>query len=760
MSNRIQQVLRDARAMVEDPRPSTPASVGLNIRGLGGGSGSAFGPSSGSSLATGGLLNGRRRPTALRGAHPLPAIPSAVVTGNSSGGNPAVLIPHSPPPNRSSREPVVTAGTPPSEPLQAGPTRLFEDEDVDDLVFLERSAKEAAAGGSTITATTRVGSRWKQLLTPDDSKIEVCLRAAASIFRFACTSKDALLDAALAAVFETLLPIEEDMAPQATCRELRAAGALDALIVACRSEEVLQSRSRLAVAADIVEVLSEDPANHDLLVTNGIFLFVADALKETLRGFLFNHDGMSTTQQKEVALQDSILDLLLFTLRNVTDSGRYTHHVPKTGILTMLAPLLKNGVFTTIRVVSKLSYDEECVEVMVKRPHANDASTPSVLEALVRSLGDDSRVQMDYLSLSRAVLTVARLISSSSATQIRSFPIIDNNLDELLASVETLLIARGKSPNSDDASNSDIGDSNDDFPAGNLSCDIRVDMIVAALLLLSALTSSCVTASSESGSYVQRVFVETGFVWCTVRNVLHEDWGIPTINELALVCLSNYSYYLPIILSNASSFAAEMFTPTKQASSGMAPLNSEALASPADAAEAELVEDLTLAVCPFLFESDTEATLEALRTLSNVALLKSGRAWMVENSVDEACTLFLGHEDPRVVFNSVGVLINMTSTDSEFLAGVGREEALAVLLRHTGRLAASPDESGDEIKELVLKLLRNLEPKVTDSAASGGCIYDQDAPTPVRRKPASGSTSPANTAEATEPVEGDVYETL
>ena len=141
-----------------------------------------------------------------------------------------------------------------------------------------------------------------------------------------------------------------------------------------------------------------------------------------------------------------------------------------------------------------------------------------------------------------------------------------------------------------------------------------------------------------------------------------------------------------------------------------------------------IVTALCLTVCGFLFEGDSEATLEATRILGNLSRTFEGQMWMEENGADEALVLFLGHEDLRLVYNSLGVLLNLTSDPDANPSICRNAEALSLLLQHTSRIVAANSSSVPwEVKEVVQMLLRNVQMIEARGAGAGPFAADAGA---------------------------------
>ena len=120
------------------------------------------------------------------------------------------------------------------------------------------------------------------------------------------------------------------------------------------------------------------------------------------------------------------------------------------------------------------------------------------------------------------------------------------------------------------------------------------------------------------------------------------------------------------------------------------------------------LDEIVVAAGPILtgvlFQCDSEASLEASRTLGNMSLIPAGRRWLETHQVDDLCIILLGHEDLRLVYNSYGVLINMSAHEDSSL--YKSQEKLSLVLQRT---AVHALHKAEEIRQLVDALLRNIQ---------------------------------------------------
>lgn len=182
--------------------------------------------------------------------------------------------------------------------------------------------------------------------------------------------------------------------------------------------------------------------------------------------------------------------------------------------------------------------------------------------------------------------------------------------------------------------------------------------------------------SMSGGCVLSSCILEPLLAWLDAR--LDADQGSNTF-LLALMSLSNLSYYF------IASLGEERTAETLTAYGGL------------------LVQ--------LLFRADTESLLEATRTLGNISRSNCGRLWIEVNRCDEICIVLSQHKDLRIVYNSFGVLLNLTAADH---CRIVEDSALcSQVLEQTGRyhlLDLSEDEGSEEaqVSTVVEKLLCNL----------------------------------------------------
>ena len=126
--------------------------------------------------------------------------------------------------------------------------------------------------------------------------------------------------------------------------------------------------------------------------------------------------------------------------------------------------------------------------------------------------------------------------------------------------------------------------------------------------------------------------------------------------------------------------------------------------------EAErITESVGPLVAAIIFNGDIEGCVEATRLLGNLTATSAGSKWAENNRLDEACLLYVGHEDARIVYNCFGVLLNLTSRSGPRVfedADLCRQLLEQTGKHHTTNDGSSPDDV--EIAEVVEKVLLNL----------------------------------------------------
>lgn len=626
--------------------------------------------------------------------------------------------------------------------------------EIEMLVNTDREVKGVVARNTT------VGQQWAQALHSLD--IRVRHRAAANIFRHC---QDELLDTALATITRTaptinvaLLKAEGALAALLVAARHPYAHETSAPL----SDSALGSPSsptlpsspfdRVTKISVILAVAAETEGMQSALVTSGAIQTISELLPRLLES-----SQASATASAVVAVRplEAILNLLNALRRLCQD---YPHHILKVGLIDSLlkgfgiAQALSvtgttetarpatsaGGTFasrfafasssstsaatahssspiatvnaisdTIVRILCQLSFDEDCLADFRLR---KDNLTEPLLKLLERV-----EPLKDPLLSARLMLLISRIIDSQTdaCEDLVSFhwdTVVSKIFDCLqkrheirkaaasFISSQGVINSRPPSGAAANASSSSIDapqqlarthsnasvppEDNKTAPSGGAFEEaIASDAVIAALALLSNITLI------EEGGY--SLATSLPHMQCLISLINSDDANEDDRSEgslsarnhtivirYTLVCLSNLSFYLPMMDDE-------------------------------DELKETLAVTLCLSVAGFLFEGDVEATLEATRILGNLSRTRECRRWMEENEAGDALVLFLGHEDTRLVYNCLGVLLNLTADEEESPSVCSNPDAVSLLLKHTQRLV-----SGNypwELKELVQMLLKNIQ---------------------------------------------------
>lgn len=122
-----------------------------------------------------------------------------------------------------------------------------------------------------------------------------------------------------------------------------------------------------------------------------------------------------------------------------------------------------------------------------------------------------------------------------------------------------------------------------------------------------------------------------------------------------------------------------------------------------DTTRDEVVAELGVLVAALLFSPNADGALEATRILGNVSRLGKGRAWVEANRIDEVCSVLLAHSDERIVFNCLGVFLNLTAAGPCALATAAESgEALIAAVRGCAESAT------EELRLVAESVLHNI----------------------------------------------------
>ncbi|CBH17212.1 uncharacterized protein TEOVI_000384800 [Trypanosoma equiperdum] len=380
---------------------------------------------------------------------------------------------------------------------------------------------------------------------------------------------------------------------------------------------------------------------------------------------LFQNSSSPPQPEVSPANKNLIRSLLSSTCLLFRDfSAGYSHHLRKLGSLDRVIDTLDHFrddmdvVQAAARTMSKTVFNDTCLE-----HYRENIRTCRVVVAAL-----ESSMEVGGIIVTRLCSVLARLVECSK--EMRDW-FMENHHQILLRLVQTH-IAQLK-----------VDGKEDEPVAQNFEDPEQEDLLqsVTWLVGVALMSPGCSTA------FVRKI---TPLLVGFLKDFDVAKWHLTFI--YTLMCLSNLSFF---------------FTSLEKSEGGPAELQ-------------QLYETLGPMLAGVLFDGDTEATVEATRVLGNICLTNAGRDWMESNRCDEVCVVFLGHEDPRVVYNCFGVLLNLTAADSCQVAA--DPELTKMLLQHTARYTRAETIALEKEREL-----RHFQASANSQSPEGTNYTDQIA---------------------------------
>lgn len=118
-------------------------------------------------------------------------------------------------------------------------------------------------------------------------------------------------------------------------------------------------------------------------------------------------------------------------------------------------------------------------------------------------------------------------------------------------------------------------------------------------------------------------------------------------------------------------------------------------------------------LCPILLalllsNDSVEGTVEASRIFGNLSSLATAKEWIESNRADEVFVLLALHPDPRIAYNNLGILLNLTANrESRILCDSELRKQLVQVVHET-RLEWM-DEDAQEIEHLQNLVQKNIQ---------------------------------------------------
>ncbi|RNF00248.1 hypothetical protein TraAM80_07708 [Trypanosoma rangeli] len=446
---------------------------------------------------------------------------------------------------------------------------------------------------------------------------------------------------------------------------------LQPLLHLAKSEELLITHT--SVLWDVLEIFRSCSAKSNVILTQLVSLGMIPVANAVVKRIL---SSVPDSPSKALSPSSNLLYVLLPPLcllyRNF--STQHSKLLRKLGSLDLLVDILdrfrEDGdvVQAAARAMAKTVFDDCSLEHYQKGNRA--------CRVVVAAL--EANLDVGGLAVSRLCGTLARLVEGSR--ELRDW-LMNHHQPMLVRLVQTHVTPQRAAATANAEPPYDAEEAQQEDLLQNITWLVGV----------AAISAECST------SFVLEI---TPLLVEFVKDLDAKKWHLAFI--YTLMCLSNLSFFFDALERMESS--------------------KEALV--------EIYATVGLILAGVLFDGDTEAAVEATRILGNMSLTNVGRDWMESNRCDEVCIVFLGHEDPRIVYNCFGVLLNLTAADACRVAS--DPQLMQMLLQHTGRYTreeciaaekikessrcmtvSSTDEDGglsytDQIADIVEKLLHNL----------------------------------------------------
>ncbi|ESL06736.1 hypothetical protein TRSC58_05587 [Trypanosoma rangeli SC58] len=443
------------------------------------------------------------------------------------------------------------------------------------------------------------------------------------------------------------------------------------LLHLAKSEELLITHT--SVLWDVLEIFRSCSAKSDVILTQLVSLGLIPVANAMVKHIL---SSVPDSPSKALSPSSNLLYVLLPPLcllyRNF--STQYSQLLRKLGSLDLLVDVLdrfrEDGdvVQAAARAMAKTVFDDCSLEHYQKGNRA--------CRVVVAAL--EANLDVGGLAVSRLCGTLARMVEGSR--ELRDW-FMRHHQPMLVRLVQTYVTPQRAAATANAELPYDAEEAQQEDLLQNITWLVGV----------AAISAECST------SFVLEI---TPLLVEFVKDLDVKKWRLAFI--YTLMCLSNFSFF---------------FDALERMENGK-----EALV--------EIYATVGLILAGVLFDGDTEAAVEATRILGNMSLTNVGRDWMESNRCDEVCIVFLGHEDPRIVYNCFGVLLNLTAANACRVAS--DPQLMQMLLQHTGRYTreeciaaekvkessrcmtvSSTDEDGglsyiDQIADIVEKLLLNL----------------------------------------------------
>ncbi|ORC91542.1 uncharacterized protein TM35_000051380 [Trypanosoma theileri] len=408
---------------------------------------------------------------------------------------------------------------------------------------------------------------------------------------------------------------------------------------------------------DVLETLRSCSANSDVILTQLVTLGVIPNLNTVLQRILtFSGNSPSKSFTSSDSSLHTLIPPLCLIYRNL--STEYSHHLRKLGSLDLIISVLEqfrgddDVVQAAARAMAKTVFDDGCLE------HYQDGTR--ACNAVVGSL--EASIDVGGLSVSRLCGALARLVEGSR--ELRDW--LMHHHQRMLIRLVRRYIAPlpSKQEEKEDETTKDTKEGTTTEGVVDLSPDMEDAELDDLLQSITWLIGVAAVSAECSPDFVLEI---TPLLVSFLKNLDMNKKRLTFI--LTLMCMSNLSFFFDALDKTEKGHEALV----------------------------DIYATVGFILAGVLFDGDTEATVEATRILGNMSLTNAGRDWMETNRCDEVCIVFLGHEDPRIVYNCFGVLLNLTAADSCRVAS--DQQLLSMLLQHTGRYTREDCIAAEKARE-------------------------------------------------------------
>lgn len=389
--------------------------------------------------------------------------------------------------------------------------------------------------------------------------------------------------------------------------------------------------------------------NKDYLTENNTLGLLHTVLENAVRHLA------TEKQDQEKAIQ--LLVQVTACLRNIVNTENDFLAVSKSTILQLLCPLAKNLInhheltLNICRIFSKVSLQEDCQKIMndqcknfyrimlsVLNQYQDSISVIIRICFILGNLTFDNENERSEFSLQNDVPLLLNLLQQYDGKDIS----VSKKISELPL------------------------DANEKEKSKLLKEKRDIEDLLTKLIRLIA----NISIDKERGSYLTHSMQTKYLIHILERKSVIESEEL-VLNVVR--CITNLTYYENEFRSQNSNLLLPEGTIFKH--------------------KFKLCELLS----PLLLHDHPDAVLESARSFGNLSQDSSVQAWMRQRRLDEVMLILIDHDNFELVSAVCGVLINLTTLDTNFFTSINLTRLLEVL-----------DYANEELAILIFKLLHNL----------------------------------------------------